>query len=514
MHMRQRATLKASEQGKKLIKQARINRGWTIEDERWLKEASKILKPEQNWDVMPPGVYALGISLTTWKCFLQASRAIYASTFKAFCQVLELNWEHVVIRNKDLNDAPELSSFSGRTQELTRLHQWLQERSRLVIIHGVGGIGKTALARQLIENITEKYDYLIWRSLDYTASFQQLLTELVQFLSKGQDQEGDLSLLMQYLHNHRCLLVLDEWKEILGKNSEEYKDYSELLKRVGGENHQSSLLLLSREKPQVIDHLEGDLVHFLKLEALSNEEAKQIFIAEGISGKEDELNNLSSRYTNPWIIKQVAKKVKIVCGGQIPSLFGEISFVITDAIISFLDEQLQNLSQLEINIIYWIAIRRNSASLEQLRRDTLQAISAPELFNNLDSLIERYSLVDKSKNEEDKSISYTLDPVILKYINTRFVEDNYNQIIQIIKIKIIQGYELFISHSFITEIPEDEQLRQEQIRRIVKPIQEKLYAHLQDKQRLEEELRRILSILQQRDISAGYARQNILSLLS
>ncbi|MBD2775246.1 NB-ARC domain-containing protein [Iningainema tapete] len=507
--MRQRATLKASEQGKNLINQARRSRGWIIEDENWLIEASKILDPN-----LPPGVYASGVSLTTWKHFLRASRAIYASTFKAFCEVLELNWKNVVILNIDLTDAPELSSFYGRTNELKKLHHWLQERSRLVVIHGVGGIGKTALARQLGENIASKYDYIIWRSLDYTQTFQQLLKELVQFLSKGQDQEVDISRLMKYLRNHRCLLVLDEWKEIIDKNSQDYQDYSHLLRRVGKENHQSSLLLLSREKPQNIENLEGQLIHFLKLEGLSKEEAKQLFIAEGISGKEDELDKLSSRYTNPWIIKQVTKQVKRVCGGQIPSLVGEISLFFTDTIVSFLDEQFKNLSQLEINIIYWIAIRRNSASMEQLRRDTLQTLSALELFNNLDFLIERYSLVDKTINEEDNSIFYTLDPVIMKYITNKFVEDNCQDLLKIIPNQTIEGYELFISHSFITSNPEDEQLKQEQITRIVKPIHKNLLAELRSQQRVEEELRKIMSLLQDRGFSQGYASENILHLIS
>lgn len=100
-------------------------------------------------------------------------------------------------------------------------------------------------------------------------------------------------------------------------------------------------------------------------------------------------------------------------------------------------------------------------------------VSAPDLFNTLDSLIEKHSLVDKNKNEEDDSDLYTLDLVILKYITNRFIEQSFSDIIKIIQNQIIKGSELFITHSFITDNPEDEQLTQEQIKRIVKPLQEK-----------------------------------------
>lgn len=531
MSKNQGATLKASEQGKKLIKQARIRRGWIIEDNEWLKEASRILEPEKNWDAIWDNqrshnsvslTYASNISLTTWKSFLQATRAIYANTFKAFCQVLELNWEDLVIRNIDLSAAPRLPKFYGRTQELTQLQQWLIEKHcRLVVIHGVGGIGKSALTSQLLknQNILNRYDYIIWRSLDSAPSLQELLTELIQFLSPGQDQEGNISQMMQYLRQHRCLLVLDAWEEIIDRSSNEHRDYSELLRRVARETHQSSLLLLSRKKPVSIEPLEGEFVCFLRLGDMSDEDVKTFLTGELLGGTENEVNNFIRCYKNPLIIKIVAKKVKNVFGSKISSFFEEISIVVDDVITSFLDEQFQHLSLKEINIIYWIALRRNSASFIQLRQDTVRSISeisAPvDFLNTLDSLIGRHSLVEKNKSEEDDSkFLYILDLVILKYITNRFVEKCYEDIVRTIHSQVITGSELFITHSFITKNPEDEQLTQEQIQRIVRPIQEKLYDKLQNRQRLKKELTRIRSTLQEKNILTDYADQNILRLLS
>ncbi|NJK70077.1 MAG: ATPase, partial [Microcoleus sp. SU_5_3] len=75
----------------------------------------------------------------------------------------------------DLSDAPEPSLFYNRTSELTTLKQWiLENRTRLITIYGLSGIGKTALTLQLIPEIQQEFDYIIYRSLRNSPSLQTL----------------------------------------------------------------------------------------------------------------------------------------------------------------------------------------------------------------------------------------------------------------------------------------------------------------------------------------------------
>jgi predicted NACHT family NTPase len=88
------ATLKTSEQGKKKIQQARNDKGWNVDDPKWLVEASNILESHRNWQVESPP-FASGVSEGTWKAFLYRQRGVETEVFKAYCKVLGLSWEEI-----------------------------------------------------------------------------------------------------------------------------------------------------------------------------------------------------------------------------------------------------------------------------------------------------------------------------------------------------------------------------------------------------------------------------------
>jgi WD40 repeat protein len=104
------ASLNSSEDGRARIQQARKEKGWTIEDPRWLVEASKELEPNGNWTEVGP--YASGISLPTWRRFLAGKQPIKTDAFKTYCKVLGLNWEEIVDRSSPLPPPP--TEDSGR----------------------------------------------------------------------------------------------------------------------------------------------------------------------------------------------------------------------------------------------------------------------------------------------------------------------------------------------------------------------------------------------------------------
>lgn len=172
---------------------------------------------------------------------------------------------------QDLRAAIDVSAFYGRIEELAILEQWIvSDRCRLIALLGIGGIGKTALSAKLAEQIKDKFDYAIWRSLRNAPPVKDILTQLIQFLSDEQETDtlqsvdSRISLLIEYLSRHRCLVVLDNFEVILqdgervGHYREGYEDYGELIRQIGEASHQSCLVINSREKPREVALLEGE----------------------------------------------------------------------------------------------------------------------------------------------------------------------------------------------------------------------------------------------------------------
>src|SRR4028118_2182188 len=201
-----------------------------------------------------------------------------------------------VKRHQDWGEAVDVSVFYGRTEELNTLDQWIvNERCRLVALLGMGGIGKTTLSIKLAQQIQDEFEYVIWRSIRNAPPLQEILADIIKFLSNQQETDlpetvgGRISRALDYLRSKRCLIVLDNAESILqggdhaGEYREGYEDYGELIRRVGGTSHQSCLVLTSREKPKEVASSEGETpaVRSLQLTGLKAVEGEEIFKVKG-----------------------------------------------------------------------------------------------------------------------------------------------------------------------------------------------------------------------------------------
>ncbi|WP_366039632.1 NB-ARC domain-containing protein, partial [Microcoleus sp. PH2017_05_CCC_O_A] len=151
----------------------------------------------------------------------------------------------------ELSEMPELGAFYDRTSELKTLTtSILQQNSRLITITGGLGIGKTSLAIQLVQQIKDEFEYVIWCNLDTSPTLGEFEANLIQFFSQSDKQDSPTTNqkalpLIKYLQKHRCLVVLDDIHnlfssgELAGKYKPGYEEYRSLFKQIEKLSHQS-----------------------------------------------------------------------------------------------------------------------------------------------------------------------------------------------------------------------------------------------------------------------------------
>lgn len=353
-------------------------------------------------------------------------------------------------------DAIDVSVFYGRTEELITLEEWIvQKHCRLVGVFGMSGIGKTALSCKLVQQIQGKFDYIFWRSLISAPSLKDLLADLISFLSNHQEKlinlpnsiEEQISLLINFLRQSKCLIVLDNFEAILSSNNyggdyhQGDEGYGELLRRVGELQHQSTLVLISQEKPKEVELIEGERlpVRSLNLSGLKPTEIKAIFADKGhFYGLETEWNFVVEYYAgNPLILKIVASFIQDL----FDSRFGDFVKLLRQNKLSFdginylLDCQFNRLSDLERSVMYWLAIEQEPVSLQELRDCLLSPRDQQKLPEALKSL-ERRSLIEQT------SAKFRQQPVVMQYVIEHLIEQICQEI-------TAERMNLLISHSLI-----------------------------------------------------------------
>ncbi len=423
----------------------------------------------------------------------------------------------------DWGDATQLGDIYGRTTELATLERWIvKENCRVVGLFGMGGIGKTTLSVHCAKQIQGNFDYVIWRSLRNGPPITDLLTELLQFFSNQQNSipnslDSQILCLLESLRSNRCLLILDNVETIMrslrGRSAPShdcqsgyqpsYDGYGQLIRCIGETEHQSCLLLTSREKPQSIAVKEGEglPIRSLQLGGLPLSAGQAIFNLKGnYCGTSQEWQRLISYYSgNPLALNMVAIAVKDFFAGSLTKF---LEFLAPGAVVfgdihQLLAQQLNRLSDLEEQVMYWLAIERQSVDLQQLLTNFVPEVIPARLLEALMSL-ERRSLIEKHQT------LFTLQPVVMEYVTYQLIKQMEREI-NTNKINLLR------THALLKTQVKD-YIRESQTRLLLAPLAARLL-DTNTKNSLDKQLMQIISQIRGKSPQeTGYIAGNIINL--
>ena len=180
-----------------------------------------------------------------------------------YLSVIVKNSEHANIQvllpreryiHKDLTTIPQIRSpkIFGRALELKKIRQLFKKNQRILLLNGIGGIGKTTLAQWYLQNNRSSYDYVLWinNKYDIPQSFYNIqlivnlnLYEVINKINRGKNFYNEvfdiiINSLKELKSVKKNLLVID--------NASEDLQFNELFDKLFiGDNWQ--ILVTSRE---------------------------------------------------------------------------------------------------------------------------------------------------------------------------------------------------------------------------------------------------------------------------
>jgi hypothetical protein len=287
-------SIRASKQGREIVEQARRKKGWAADAKSWCDAAQT--------------------SPATLKRFRHGAR-VQQDAFIGICKAVGIeNWKALVDDSPQpqTDFRPEFSQYDaawvGREQLVAELNEKLRGTYRLLILVGITGIGKTALAERLAVELQDwfsgdwknkfkraNFDYED-KANDFASVAARWLEEWGERLS-AEEKKPELLLyrLVKYLRENQVLVLIDSLERLLTGNEEDgWGDFADewwkkfFLSLLSAESCQGRLIVTSQDLPvKLVDSRYKNFWHREVLYGLNESEQVALFETTGLNASEN-----------------------------------------------------------------------------------------------------------------------------------------------------------------------------------------------------------------------------------
>jgi tetratricopeptide (TPR) repeat protein len=337
----------------------------------------------------------------------------------------------------------EYTKFIGRIDEFFSLEKMISHKRHFMsALDGIGGVGKTALAYHLCDEIAEnkkyiniKFEYIIWLSAKTTKlvngkiynidkafeHLDQLLDSILDVLSfseyKNLETNRKKEIVFDLLETANCLIVLDNLETITGEN------LNDIWLFICDIPDPSKVLFTSRE-------YSFDVPQILRVEKLSYKDSVSF-----IKNIKEDLKDITLYNESEKRIIELSSGLPIALTSILGQIFSGKSLRSiengiknnTDDLSKFcFQEQLKKLKEDHLKVIIL-----NALSVQELSLDSISFILGDLISEETDKVVnEIRSLSIVKMNRCNEETTYSMLPLIKDYVLSSRKANEYLETIQ------------------------------------------------------------------------------------